>query len=201
MNQEKIGKFIALKRKQKNLTQEKLASLLNITDRAVSKWERGINMPDASLMLELSKILDISVNELLSGEVIKNKEYINKAEEKLIEMSELEEIKNKKLMMYEYVIGFMSSITFLILIFVSSYLIDNSLAQTILFISAFIILIVGISFSLKIETETGYYLCKKCEHKYVPKYKDVYCAMHIGTTRYLKCPKCNQRSWNKKVIK
>ncbi len=201
MNQEKIGKFIALKRKEKKLTQEELATKLGITDRAVSKWERGINMPDASLMLELSKILGISVNELLSGELIKEKEYVNKAEEKLIELTELEEIKNKNLMMYECVIGFMSSISFIVLIFVSSYLINNSLAQIILIISAFIILFVGVSFALKIETETGYYLCKKCEHKYVPKYKDVYFAMHIGTTRYLKCPKCNKKSWNKKVIK
>ena len=53
---------------------------------------------------------------------------------------------------------------------------------------------------LKIETDTGYYECSKCHHKYVPKYSKVYFAMHLGTTRYLKCPKCNQRSWQKKVL-
>ena len=71
MNQKKIGKFIQEKRKSKNLTQEELAEKLGVTDRAVSKWERGLNMPDASLMLDLTKILGISVNELLSAKLFK----------------------------------------------------------------------------------------------------------------------------------
>ena len=71
MNQEKIGNFIAEQRKKYNLTQSELAEKLGITDRAVSKWERGINLPDASIMIDLCKILNITVNELLSGEIIK----------------------------------------------------------------------------------------------------------------------------------
>ena len=70
MDQLKIGKFIAECRKQKNLTQMQLAEKLGITDKAISKWERGIAMPDTSIMLELCDILSISVNELLSGEKI-----------------------------------------------------------------------------------------------------------------------------------
>lgn len=70
MNQEEIGKFIAKYRKEKNLTQAQLAEKLNITDRAVSKWENGKSMPDSSIMLELCEILGITVNELLSGEKI-----------------------------------------------------------------------------------------------------------------------------------
>lgn len=70
MNQTDIGKFIAGRRKEKNLTQAQLAEKLNITDRAVSKWERGKSMPDSSVMLELCHILGITVNELLSGEVL-----------------------------------------------------------------------------------------------------------------------------------
>ena len=64
----KIGKFISIKRKEKNLTQEELAEKLLITDRAVSKWERGLSLPDADKMLDLCNILDINVNELLIGE-------------------------------------------------------------------------------------------------------------------------------------
>ena len=71
MDQLKIGKFIAACRKQKELTQMQLAERLGITDKAISKWERGIAMPDTSIMLELCDILGISVNELLSGEKIK----------------------------------------------------------------------------------------------------------------------------------
>ena len=68
MDQIKIGRFIAECRKQKNLSQLQLADMLNITDKAVSKWERGISKPSSSIMLELCEILGISVNELLNGE-------------------------------------------------------------------------------------------------------------------------------------
>ena len=200
MDQAKIGKFIAECRKNKNLTQFQLAEKLNITDRAISKWETGKGMPDSSIMLELCNELDISVNELLSGEVIKMENYNKKAEENLLEMTKKEETQNKKMMMYEWVIGGLSSITFLILIFTLSFAVENSITKIILFILAFIVLIIGISFALKIETETGYYECKICHNKYIPKYSQVYFAMHYGTTRYLKCPKCNKRSWNKKVM-
>ena len=111
------------------------------------------------------------------------------------------EMLNKKFLFYEKVIGYMSTINFLVIIFVTSYFVKDPTAITILYILAFITLIVGISFALKIETETGYYKCGKCNHLYVPKYSSVYMAMHYGTTRYLKCPKCNKKSWNKKVYK
>ena len=86
MEQSKVGKFIAECRKKKNMTQAELAEKLNITDRAISKWETGKGMPDSSIMLELCNELDISVNELLSGEVIKMETYNQKAEENLLEM-------------------------------------------------------------------------------------------------------------------
>lgn len=201
MDQIKIGNFISKRRKEKNITQTKLAEMLGITDRAVSKWENGICMPDASNIPKLCEILDITINDLFSGEIVSMKNYNKKAEENLLEITQIEEKLNKKLMMYKVVIGAMSSITFFVLMFILAYIAENNITKIILFILAFIILIVGVSFALKIETETGYYKCSKCHNKYVPKYKDVYLAMHIGTIRYLKCPKCNKRSWNKKVIK
>ncbi len=78
-------------------------------------------------------------------------------------------------------------------------LIENNIARILLFILAFVLLIIGVSFALKIETETGYYECQKMPYKYVPKYSKVYFAMHFGTTRYMKCPKCNEKSWQRKV--
>lgn len=68
MNQEKIGKFISQKRKKVNLTQEELAEKLNISKNAVSKWERGLNLPNVSIMQELCEILNITIIELLNGE-------------------------------------------------------------------------------------------------------------------------------------
>ena len=200
MDQIKIGKFIAECRKKNNLTQMQLAEKLNITDRAISKWENGKSMPDSSIMLELCNELKISVNELLNGEMIEMKDYNQIAEKNLLEMAKKEEVQNKKMMFYEIVIGYMSSVTFLILLFTASFAVENIVARIILFILAFLVLIIGVSFALKIETETGYYECQKCHHKYVPKYSKVYFAMHIGTKRYMKCPKCNERTWQKKVL-
>lgn len=92
MNQEKIGKFIATCRKKQKLTQEQLAEKLNITFKAVSKWETGKGLPDASIMLDLCNILDITVNELLSGEKISNELFIDKADENLIKLQKQKEI-------------------------------------------------------------------------------------------------------------
>lgn len=94
MNQTEIGNFIARCRKKQKLTQAQLAEKLNITDRAVSKWETGKSMPDSSIMLELCAILDITVNELLSGEEIEMEPYENyekKAEENLLALKQKEE--------------------------------------------------------------------------------------------------------------
>ena len=85
MNQEKIGKFIATCRKEQNLTQEQLAEKLGITYKAVSKWECGKGLPDASIMIELCKILKITVNDLLSGEKVDKEHYQKKLEQNIID--------------------------------------------------------------------------------------------------------------------
>ena len=200
MEQVKIGKFIASKRKEQGLTQLQLAEKLGITDRAGSKWETGKSLPYASLMPELFKLLKITINDLLCGEVVSVENYNEKAEKALLEMVKKEEMQNKKLMMYENVIGFSSTLSFLIQVLVAVFFVKNATAQILLFILAFAFLIVGVSVALKIEAETGYYECQKCHNKYVPKYSSVYFAMHLGTTRYMKCPKCGKKSWQKKVM-
>ena len=199
MNQEKIGAFIARRRKEKKLTQAKLASYLGITDRAVSKWERGKGLPDPVYMLELCRLLDISVNELLTGEFIEETKYEQKAEDNLLIMAKQEVKQTKKMFFYENVIGIGSTIIFAILIFMSVYFVENGGIKILLFIFAFLFLITGVSIALKIETEEGYYECQKCHHKYIPSYRQVYFAMHIGRTRYMKCPHCQKRSWQKKI--
>ena len=199
MNQEKIGAFIARRRKEKKLTQAKLASYLGITDRAVSKWERGKGLPDPVYMLELCRLLDISVNELLTGEFIEETKYQQKAEDNLLIMAKQEVKQTKKMFFYENVIGIGSTIIFTILILMSVYFVESEGIKILLFIFAFLFLITGVSIALKIETEEGYYECQKCHHKYIPSYRQVYFAMHIGRTRYMKCPHCQKRSWQKKI--
>ena len=109
MDQIKIGRFIAERRKKKKLTQMQLAERLGITDRAISKWENGKGMPDSSLMLDLCDALEISVNELLSGEMIDMKEYNQKAEQQLLEMVKEREKKDKELLHIEVFIGVLAT--------------------------------------------------------------------------------------------
>lgn len=96
MNQIKIGKFISESRKSKQITQEQLAEKLGVSKNAVSKWERGLNLPDASIMQELCYILEISLNELFAGERLKEKEIKKQSEKNLLEILKFSDDKNKK---------------------------------------------------------------------------------------------------------
>ena len=84
MNQEKIGKFICKCRKNKNMTQQDLAELLGVSDRTIGNWENGRNMPDLALFKPLCDELDITLNDLMSGEVVSKKEYQEKLEENIV---------------------------------------------------------------------------------------------------------------------
>lgn len=201
MNQIKIGKFIAECRKKRNLTQMQLAEKLGITDRAISKWENGKSLPDSGIMLDLCKELKISVNELLSGEVIEMKNYDEKLEKNLIEMVKEKERADRKMLKMEFVIGYAASVTMFITIFVASFVEMQDWIRILLISLGIGTFAIGIFNCLRIEQTAGYYECAKCHHKYVPKYSSVLWSMHINRTRYMKCPECNQRSWQKKVIK
>ena len=96
MNQQKIGRFIAELRKEKNMTQIDLANKLGITDRAISKWENGRGMPDLSLLTPLCELLDVSINELLSGARLDKKDYQEKFEENIINTIDYTDKKIKK---------------------------------------------------------------------------------------------------------
>ena len=200
MNQIKIGKFIAECRKKNNLTQMQLAEKLNITDRAVSKWENGKAMPDSSIMLNLCNELKISVNELLSGEVLEMNSYNEKTEQNLIDAVRQKETSDKRLLKMEIVIGVLISIVFFILIFIALFAEMQDWLRITLIINGSIPFIIMILFAIRIEQTAGYYECQKCHHRYIPIYSSVLWAMHINRTRYMKCQKCNQRSWQKKVI-
>ena len=126
MDQIKIGKFISEQRKMHNLTQSELSEKLDITDRAISKWERGICLPDAGLMLDLCKILEISVNELLSGKKIPMENNTEIMERNLIEMAALNERTNKMLIHTEYVLIALMVFTIVAGCLISSYLVTEN---------------------------------------------------------------------------
>ena len=197
----KIGKFIAECRKKKSITQEELAEKLYITDRAVSKWERGLSLPDADKMLELCRILDINVNELLNGEKINMKDYEKKTDELLVELAKQEEVKNKKMITDMYVLGFTTIVFYIGITMLASYTLGEGTLFGIIVGIATVFLVIVALYVFKLEISAGYYECKKCHHRYVPdSYWKVMFSPHIDTTRYLKCPKCGERSWSKKVM-
>ncbi len=196
----KIGNFIAKCRKAVNLTQMQLAEKLNITDRAVSKWETGRALPDSSIMLELCAILKINVNELLSGESLNMENYDKELEKNLIEMAKQKEKADKMLLKLEFAVGISCVIVLLALTLIVSLVQMEEWLRVVLVFVGLIPLIVALPFLIKIEQTAGYYKCKHCGNKYIPSYTSVFMAMHMGRTRYLKCPKCNKYSWQKKVL-
>ena len=200
MNQAKIGKFIAEERKKNNLTQSTLAEKLGVTDRAVSKWENGKCLPDASIMLDLCKILKITVNDLLCGERITMENYNKQLEENLIEITKQKQELDKKMLSLEILIGVFSCIILFGFVFTAAFVQMKDWLRIILIVIGFILGCVGIFFALRIEQVAGYYECKLCSHKYVPNYNSVLWAMHYGRTRYMKCPNCGKKSWQKKVV-
>ncbi|MEE1198984.1 MAG: helix-turn-helix transcriptional regulator [Acutalibacteraceae bacterium] len=196
----KIGQFISERRKSLGLTQLKLAEKLNVTDRAVSKWERGKSLPDSSIMLKLCDLLKITVNDLLSGEVVMADNYTKELENKIIEMAKQKEESDKRLLTLEVVIGVLSLIILFVPIFLAAFLPIADWLRVVLIFSGFIPAMVGFHFTMRIEQTAGYYECKACHHKYVPTIKAVYAAPHMGRTRYMRCPECNKKTWQKKVI-
>lgn len=198
MDQIKIGKFIAQRRKLKSMTQLQLAEQLGITDRAISKWETGKAMPDSSCMLELCRLLDITATDLLFGEVVTMQNEASEAI--LLDMVKQKEASDKQLLFLEIVIGLLSAAFLLTLCFLAAFLPMEDWLRILLIVAGFVVGLAGFMVAMRLEQVAGYYQCGKCGHKYVPTFGDTMMAMHFGRTRYMKCPQCHKHSWQKKVI-
>ncbi|MBQ8908926.1 MAG: helix-turn-helix transcriptional regulator [Clostridia bacterium] len=197
----KIGNFIINERKAKKMTQVDLAKHLYVSEKTISKWETGRGVPDTNTLPKLCEIFGITINELLNGERFSKEEYIDKAEGKLLELEEVKQNSDKRLLAMEIVIGFLSVIFLLSLTALASFLMMPDWLRIMIIVFGLTISMVGILFALKIEQVAGYYICSKCNHKYVPTYHQVLWALHVNRTRYMKCPHCHKRAWHKKVIK
>ena len=197
----KIGKFIAERRKSVDLTQMQLAEKLGLTDRAISKWETGKSLPDSSVMLQLCDILKITVNDLLSGEVVSMENYQEKNDEMLIAMLKEKEEKDKMLLRAELIIGIVSFLPLLLATIFVAY--NQSLAEWkrgVIVLLSLVPFLIAVPFLIKIEQKAGYYKCAECGHCYVPTFKSVLKAPHMGLTRKMTCPNCGKKSWQKKVM-
>ncbi len=204
MDQVKIGQFIQEKRKAKNLTQLDLANKLFVTDRAVSKWERGKSLPDSSIMLNLCKELDITVNELLSGEELDMKNYNEQAEKNLVELKRQKEEADKRLLRIEIVLGILGCVFGVVTLIVGGLglgIIPMPIpVAIILMVVGLVIILITAAACIRIEQKAGYYECPNCHEKYVPNYWRTLFAIHAGRDRHFKCPHCGKRGWHKKII-
>ena len=200
MDQIKIGKFISERRRLAGLTQMQLAEMLGITDRAVSKWETGRALPDSSIMLELCGILKITVNDLLCGEVINMDNYNKETEKQLLNMVKEKEESDRRLLKMEIAMGIATIIPFLaVCAFVSLYPLKEWVA-VLTVLAGLVPFLIAAPFMMRIEQKAGYYECKACGHRYVPRFVNVFLAMHVGRTRFMRCPSCGKRTWQKKVV-
>lgn len=205
MDQIKIGKFIASCRKEQGMTQAVLAEKLGISDRAVSKWETGKSMPDSGIMLELCELLKINVNELLSGEHITMEDYNAKSEEVILGLKSENEKYAKRLLRSEAYIVVVGVVASLAMIIAGTIIAlkngENDPLAIVLIVSGCVIVVAAALIGLGIEVKIGYYECAECGHIYKPSslLKTAF-AIHMNTTRYMKCPKCGKRCWQKKVL-
>lgn len=195
MDMIKIGKFIADCRKVKGYTQASLAEELHITNRAVSKWETGRSLPDAAIMIELCKLLGITVTELLEGE-----KGMEKNEELLLEMVRQKQAADKRLLRMEIITGVIGVLMLIAAVAVASFVQLPEIWRVLIIVAGLIPLLVAMPFLIQIEQTAGYYECQHCKHRYVPTFKAVFMAMHAGHTRYMICPECGKKSWQKKVL-
>lgn len=201
MDQMKIGAFISSCRKEKGLTQAKLAEQIGISDRAVSKWENGKSLPDASIMMELCDILGITVNDLLKGERVNMEENAKVSNEIILNLKQDNEDKARMLLKLEVYMGIVAIIAFTGLSVIGCILCKTD--ETMGMISIIVGTVCIVLFALVgvyIEAKAGYYECKECGHRYVPSYVSALMAPHNGRTRHMRCPHCGKKSWQKKVI-
>ena len=196
----KIANFIANCRKQKGLTQTQLADMLGVSNKAVSKWETARSLPDYATILPLCNILEISVNELFLGESMTENNN-EKNQQILLDMAKELEQKNKTIWKNMWIIMFASMVGLFACLATAAFLIPEGPWQLVVIIASVVVFLIPCFYALKLEVSVGYYKCKHCGHEIVPTYTEALNAMHAGTTRYLKCPKCNKRSWCKKVVK
>ena len=199
MDQVKIGKFIAQMRKEQNLTQRGLADKLSISDKTVSKWERGRGLPEVSLMLPLCGALGITVNDLLTGQRVAEADYQTRAEENMMNLMR-ENTENKKRMALSVICGCVTVIAVCALVALASFLEVAAGWRVALLALAFLTAAAGIAAAAMLEASAGYYKCPSCQELFVPTMGAYVKGYHTLTKRRLKCPHCGKVSMCKHRI-
>ena len=194
MDQRKTGQFIAEMRKEQGLTQKELAEKLLISDKTVSKWECGNGLPEVSLMLPLCEILQISVNELLTGKRLHSSEYKKSAEDNLMKLINERETAKRSLWLgiLAVVSTFLAGLT---LIMVSGWLEMETWQRIVLIVIGFISIVSGITVAVVLEVNSGAFECSKCGKRFMPTMGAYLMGPHTTTRRHMKCPFCGVKNW------
>lgn len=199
MDQIKIGGFIAEERKRKGYTQKILSEKLGISDKTISKWERGNGFPEVSLLIPLCSELDITVNELLSGERVSEEQYRKKAEENMVNLVK-EAQENKKKIILSVMVGILTILA-AVPLFMVARMFDMRTGVRITFIViGIVVLIIGIAVACIMDREAGAFKCPECHERFIPDMKSYIMAAHTLTKRKLICPKCGAHRYCKKVL-
>ena len=191
MDQIQIGKFIAKMRKSTNLTQKQLADALSISDKTVSKWECGKGLPDVSLMLPLCNMLNITVNDLLSGEKVSQADYQKKAEGNMMDLMKENE-DNRKRMALSIITGVITIIAVCALIVIAAFIDLPTIVRIILIVGAVVVAVAGIAVGAMLDIKAGYFECPHCKELFVPSMNEYVKSYHTFTKRRLTCPKCGK---------
>lgn len=126
--------------------------------------------------------------------------YNKELENNLLEMIQQKEESDKKLLRTEIIMGITAAVPCFAMIGIAAYLQMEDWLRIVLIIGGFIPFLVACFCGIRIEQTAGYYACRKCGHRYIPTYSSVLWAPHVNRTRYMRCPKCNEKTWQKKVI-
>ncbi len=191
MDQIRIGKFIAESRKSKNLTQRQLADALSISDKTISKWECGKGLPEVSLMLPLCAALDITVNDLLSGEKVSETDYQKKAEGNMMNLVKENE-ENRKKMALSMITGTITIIAVCALVIIASFIDLPAIVRIILIVFSIAVGAAGIGTAAMLDIKAGYFQCPHCKELFVPHMDEYVKGYHTFTKRRLTCPKCGK---------
>ena len=199
MDQILIGKFIAEERKRKGYTQMQLSEKLGISNKTVSKWERGNGFPEMSLLLPLCNELDITVNELLSGERVSEEDYRKKAEENMVKLVK-EAQENKKKMILSAMVSILVIVASTPLFVLSGAIEMDTWLRITLIIIGLVVIAIGIAIACVLDRDAGAFECPECNTRFVPDMKDYVMGPHTITKRKLVCPHCGAHRYCKKVL-
>lgn len=199
MDQNKTGKFIAGERKRKALTQKQLAEMLGISDKTISKWERGGGFPEVSLLLPLCRELDITVNELLTGERVAETDYKMKAEENMMNLVKEAQESRKKIILSALVAA-LAILAALPLVIVAGALEMETWLRCLLIGIGLVVVVLGIIIACVLDRDAGAFECPECHERFVPEMGAYIMGPHTITKRKLRCPKCGAVKYCRHVL-